>query len=108
MATLDERVAYLEGQMAEQSHTFLAIRDTLKDIDQRIDRVDQRIDRVEQRIDRLEQRMDARFDAIDRRFEAIGHRFAGIDDKMSRQFLWIVGIQITTLVAVVGAVLSRG
>ncbi|MBI2186981.1 MAG: hypothetical protein HYU37_07625 [Acidobacteria bacterium] len=97
MATLEERVAYLEGQMAEQAHTFVAIRDVLKAIDQRIDgvnqridRVEQRIDRVEQRIDRLEQRMDARFDAVDRRF------------------LWIIGIQITTLVAVVGAVLSRG
>ncbi len=83
MATVDERVAYIEGQMAEQAHTFLAIRDALKGIDQRIDRVEQRIDRVEQRID-------------------------GLDDKMSRQFLWLVGIQITTLIAVVGAVLSRG
>lgn len=45
--------------------------------------LNRRIDRVEQRMDRLE-------------------------DKMSRQFFWLVGIQITTLVAVVGAVLSRG
>lgn len=94
MATLDERVAFIEGQMAEQGHAFLAMRDALKDLGQRIDRVDQRIDR-------LEQRMDARFEGMD-------HRLAGLDDKMSRQFLWIVGIQITTLVAVVGAVLSRG
>jgi len=68
MPTLEERVAYIEGQMAEQSHAFAAVRESLA---------------------RLEQRMDARFDALDRRF------------------FWIVGIQITTLVAVVGAVLSR-
>jgi len=108
MATLEERVAYIEGQMAEQSHAFLAMRELLKEIGQRIDRVDQRIDRVDQRLDRLEQRMEARFEAVDRRFETIDHRFIAIEEKMSRQFLWIVGIQITTLIAVVGAVLSRG
>jgi len=82
MTTLDDRVAFLEGQMAEQTHAFVAIRETMAGFERRFDRLDQRVDRLEQRIDRL-------------------------DDKMSRQFLWIVGIQITTLVAVVGAVLSR-
>jgi len=97
MATLEERVAYIEGQMAEQSHAFLAMRESLKEIGQRIDRVEQRIDRVEQRIDRIEQRIDR-----------IEHRIDALDEKMSRQFLWLVGIQVTTLVAVVGAMLSRG
>jgi uncharacterized coiled-coil protein SlyX len=87
MATLEERVAYIEGQMAEQTHAFVAIRELLAGIDRRIDR-------VEQRIDRLEQRVDARFEAL--------------DGKMSRQFLWMVGIQITILIAVLGTVLSRG
>jgi hypothetical protein len=48
---------------------------------------------------------------LERKFEAFRDRtdarFDALDDKISRQFLWIVGIQITTLVAVVGAVLSR-
>ena len=35
----------------------------------------------------LEQRIDARFDAL--------------EDKMSRQFMWIVGIQMTTLLAII-------
>ena len=59
------------------------IRDLLTELNRRVDRIEQRIDRVEHRID-------------------------GLDEKMSRQFLWLVGIQITTLIAVVGAVLSRG
>ena len=75
MPTLEERVSYLEGQMAEQTHIFAAIRDSIAALDRRIDR--------------LEHRMDVRFDGLDRRF------------------LWIVGIQITTLVAVMGALLSR-
>jgi chromosome segregation ATPase len=97
VATLEERVAYIEGQMAEQSHAFLAMRELLREIGHRIDRVDQRLDRVDQRIDRVDQRIDR-----------IEHRLDLLDEKMSRQFLWVGGIQITTLVAVVGAVLSRG
>ena len=76
MGTLQERVAYLEGKVDEQTQVCVAIRDSLAGIDRRIDRLEHRVD--------------------------------GLDDKLSRQFFWIVGIQITTLVAVVGAVLSRG
>ena len=46
---------------------------------------------------------DVRTDIREMRTEI--HR---LDDKVSRQFLWMVGIQITILVAVLGAVLSRG
>ena len=60
-----------------------------------------RLSGVEAAIHHLEQRTDARFDAVDRRFEAL-------DDKISRQFTWLVGIQITTLVAIVAALISRG
>ena len=41
-------------------------------------------------IRRLEERMDA------------------LDSKMSHQFMWLVGIQVTTLVTVVAALISRG
>jgi hypothetical protein len=62
--------------------------------------------------------VDRRFEAIDRRFEAVDRRFDGVerrldvlDDKLSRQFLWLVGLHVTTLattlVAIVGALLAR-
>ena len=104
MPTLEERVAYLEGQVSEQSHAMLEVRDAVRD---------------------LERRMDVRFEAVDRRFEAIDRRFENIerrietldaglarrmdalDDKVSRQFVWVVGVQVTTLVAIVGALLTR-
>ncbi len=47
--------------------------------------------------------MERRFEAIDRRFEAVDRRFEAIGQKMDRQFLWVVGIQITTMLAVVAA-----
>jgi hypothetical protein len=75
---LDERVAHVEGQVSELSL---------------------RLSGVAAAIHHLEQRTDARFDAVDRRFEAL-------DAKMSRQFLWLVGIMVMTLLTVVGTVLS--
>ena len=79
MPTLEERVAYLEGQVSEHTNTMLDIRESVR---------------------QLERRMEARFDVVDRRFE-------GMDDKISRQFTWVVGIQVTTLVAILGALLAR-
>ena len=55
---------------------------------------------IEIRFDRLERLLDTRFDQLDNRFE-------GLDDKVARHFTWLVGIQVTTLVAIVGALLAR-
>lgn len=77
---LDARVARVEGHVSELSLRLTGVEDAIR---------------------HLEQRTDARFDAVDRRFEAL-------DEKMSRQFTWLVGIQITTLVAIVAALISRG
>ena len=67
MPTMEERVAFIEGQ-------FQAMRDSLAGIERRIDRLEHRID--------------------------------GLEEKMSRQFLWLVGIQITTLLAMVATILT--
>lgn len=86
MPTVEERVAFLEGQVSEQSHGQLEIRDAIRS---------------------LEHRVDTRFEAVDRRFEAVDRKIDSLDDKVSRQFVWTVGIQVTTLVAIVGALLAR-
>jgi hypothetical protein len=53
----------------------------------------------------LEERMDRRFELVDQRFVALeqkmDRRFAAIDQKLSRYFLWLVGILLTTMVAVI-------
>jgi len=69
----------VEGQVSEHTQTLIEIRDSIR---------------------QLERRFDARLDTIDRRIE-------GLDDKLGRQFSWLVGIQVTTLVAIVGALLAR-
>jgi hypothetical protein len=80
--TIEERVAYLEGQVSEQIHAMGDIREAVRS---------------------LEHRMDARFEAVDRRFDTVERRIDVLDDKVSRQFVWLVGLQVTTLVATVGA-----
>jgi hypothetical protein len=65
---IEERVAYVEGQVSELSGRFAGIEGAIR---------------------HLETRFDARFDAVD------------------SKFMWLIGIQITTLVAVVAALLSR-
>lgn len=80
MPRTEERVAHVEGQVNELSL---------------------RLSGVEAAIRHLEQRMDSRFETLDRRVDVL-------DGKVSRQFMWLVGIQITTLVAIVVAFISRG
>lgn len=79
MPTVDERVAHVEGQVNELSL---------------------RLSGVEGAIRHLEQRMDIRFETLDRRIDAL-------DVKVSRQFMWLVGIQVTTLAALAAALISH-
>jgi uncharacterized coiled-coil protein SlyX len=78
MPTLEERVAYIEGQVSEQSHALVEVREAVRS---------------------LEHRMDAHFDTVDRRIDAL-------DEKVSRQFVWLVGLQVTALIAIVGAFIA--
>ena len=60
MPTIEERVAFLEGQVSEQSHALLEVRDSVR--------------QLEQGMRHLEQRMEARFDSFEQRIDA---RLAG-------------------------------
>ncbi|HEY6507795.1 MAG TPA: hypothetical protein VIY56_07260 [Vicinamibacterales bacterium] len=72
--------------MSEQSHALVEVREAVRS---------------------LEHRVDVRFEGVDRRFDTVDRRIDSLDDKVSRQFVWLVGLQVTTLVAIVGALLAR-
>ena len=97
MPTLEERVAFLEGRVVEHAHHTDGIRDAIVSLEQRVDR----------RFELLEQRLDQQFAAIDQRFLGLDRRIDGLDAKVSRQFVWTVGLHVTTLVAIVAALLAR-
>lgn len=88
MASVEDRLSYLEGRVEEQSHGFGELRGLIIELGARLDNsihpLDQRINRVEQRLDRMDQRIDL------------------LDQKMSRQFFWLAGFQLTTLLAIIG------
>ncbi len=47
-----------------------------------------------------------RFDTIDRRFALIGQRLDALDQKVSRYLVWLVGIQVSVLLAVIAALVG--
>ena len=101
MPTFEERLAYLEGRVEEHARNADGIRDALVSLERRVDA----------RFDGLERRVDARLDGVERRFNVMDVKIDltrdALDQKMSRHFLWLVGIQVTTLVAILGALLAR-
>lgn len=86
MPTIEERVAYIEGKVEEHSRGFGELRDLIIHLNSRVDALDQKVDR-------FREELSSRIDALDAKF--------------SRYFLWTIGIQITVLLAVIGALLSK-
>ena len=93
MPAVDERVRHLERKVVEHSHQISSVREAVAS---------------------LEARMDRRFEQVDRRFEQIDQRFLGLegriealDSKLSRHFLWLVGIVVTAMAAMLVTVATR-
>ena len=59
---------------------------------------------LDQKVDRFREELSGRIDALDQRLTG---RIDALDEKFSRYFLWTIGIQITVLLAVIGALLAR-
>jgi tetrahydromethanopterin S-methyltransferase subunit G len=92
MPSVEERLANLEGRVNEQSNLFAVLRDSVSS--------------VEQHLAQFEHRVDTRFDSVDRRFDSIDRRLETVESKLSHNLLWTVGIQVSTLVLVIGAIVA--
>jgi uncharacterized coiled-coil protein SlyX len=96
MATLEERVAYLEGKVDEHGRALDGVRDAIVHLELRMDRrfeaIDRRFEVVEGRLDALDQKLDRRFGELER--------------KLDQRFLWLVGGQMTTLLTVAAALMA--
>ncbi len=91
--SVEERLTTVELKVEENARRIDGLHEAIRDLG---DRMERRFEAVDRRFDAI----DRRFEAIDRRFEAMEGRFETID----RRFLWLVGFQMTTLIAVVGAI----
>ena len=84
-----------------------SVEERLTTVEHKVEENARRIDGLHEAIRDLGNRMERRFEAIDRRFDAIDRRFETIERRFEttdRRFLWIVGFQMTTLIAVFGAI----
>lgn len=82
------RVARLEGRVEEQAVRISDVRDAVASLDARLAG--------------FEARVDQRFAAVDKRFAAIDARIDALDGKVSRHFVVLVTLMVTTLAAIVG------
>ena len=104
MKTVEERLTITEHKVAENARGIDGLREAIVELGNRMERGFEAMDRRFEAIDRRFEAIDRRFETMDRRFEAMDRRFVVVDQNMSRQFRWIVGIQMTTLLAMVGAI----
>ena len=81
MITVDERLAFVEGRVTEHSQTLAGLPGASASFEERLDRMDNRLDRIEIQLD-------------------------GLRTEMSMNFRWIVGIQLTTSMTIVAALVA--
>ena len=99
--TEGSRLDVMEGRVEEQSKNWTMLHGE-------VGRLDQKIERLDQKVDQLRGDLLARIDGVDRRLDEKFHgRFNALNDKIDRHFMWLVGIQIAALVAIIGALLRR-
>ena len=101
MPTIEERVAFIEGKVEEHSRGFGELREMIIHLDQKVDRFREELS---SRIENLDAQLSSRIDNLEARLSG---RLDRLDEKFSRFFLWTIGIQITVLLAVIGALLSK-
>lgn len=89
MATLEERVAYLEGQTAEHTSAISEVRLDVRDLRAEMNR----------RFDHIDGKLEGKFDHLDNRFDRLETRF-------DTRFTWMIGFQFATLMAVIAALLN--
>ena len=122
MATVEERLAFVEGRVQEHSQMFAGLRETIGSLEQRMDRrfdhVDARFTVVEERLGGLDRRIDALGAKLDQRIDSLDEKIGALSAKVDRQLdafrqemstnqRWVVGLQVTTLLVVIGAVFAR-
>jgi hypothetical protein len=89
VAAIEERVALLEGRMLEQAQLLADIRETLRSLDQRLTGLERKVDT-----------------SVASLHQSIATVHQSQRREAAADFKWIVGIQVTTLIAVVAALLG--
>lgn len=73
-----------------------------QDHDRRIGRLEGIAEQLDRRLDSIEKRIDS----LERRVDGVERAIADLARRMDSQFRWMVGIQITTLIALCTLILT--
>ena len=106
MTIIEERLAFVEGRVTEQSQMFADLREAIGSLERRMDHRFEQVDARFAQVDARFAQVDARFAQVDARFLQVEARLDQLGGEMSKNFRWIVGIQITTLITVVATLLG--
>lgn len=101
-ATLEERVAYLEGKVEEHSYAWQDLKEAIRETNNRITLLEQKIDQRFGQIDQRFGQIDQRFGQIDQLIAHLEQRIAQIDQRIDKLFFFI----LATLVSSIGALIS--
>jgi flagellar capping protein FliD len=93
---MDRRFEQIDKRFDQMDRRF-------EQIDRRFEQIEQRFERIDLRFEHLDQRLDRRFGQTDVRFTQVDRRMDALDAKVSRQFVWLVGLHVTSLIAMMGA-----
>jgi hypothetical protein len=115
MMSVEERLAHVEGLVGGQAQLLGDLRAAVTSfegrVDRRFDQVDTRLTQmdgrftiIEGRLTALDQKLDLRSDALNAKVDALGHN---LRREMSGQFRWTMGLMVTLMTVVLGAVLAR-
>jgi predicted RNase H-like nuclease (RuvC/YqgF family) len=102
MSTSEERVALLEERMDHQVEMLADLRAEFHAFRNEMREELATIRRYFEQIDRRFEQVDRRFEQVDRRFEQVDRRFEQVDQR----FVWLVGVQMGTLVAIIGVLVG--
>jgi chromosome segregation ATPase len=100
MPTLEERVAFLEGRLADHTGAVDSLRGATTEargLFQALDgKIDTKIDGLDRKIDTKIAELDTKIDGLHAKIDSLR---ADLNAKMDRHFTWLVGILLAGLVS---------
>jgi uncharacterized coiled-coil protein SlyX len=100
MVSVAKRVAFLEGQSAEQAAATAALRDGVAQLGRDVGELRGSVNELRGSVNQL--RTELHGSITDLRGE-MNRRFERLEDRLDRRVTWLVGTQVALLLAVVGA-----
>jgi tetrahydromethanopterin S-methyltransferase subunit G len=100
--TVEERLASLETKVDAIADLPSMVTDLRADMRTAIGELRTEMNH---RFDQAGAEMSHRFDQVDRRLDRLERRNEVLDSRMDHHFLWLLGVQVTVLIAIVAALI---